>query len=84
MKIIRLLVISASVLTIVLLIPDLTTPILNVLDAVLGSELSLVASSVYAVLPEELTTLMILQLSTLVITIAIRFVIGGASSEKKS
>lgn len=83
MKAIRILVISASVLAIVLLIPDLMTPIFAVLDSVLGSELSLIASSVYAVLPDELNTLLIMQLSTLVITIAIKFVVGGAPSEKK-
>jgi hypothetical protein len=83
MKIVRLLVVSASIIAIILLIPGITTPILDVLDVVLGSELSLIATQVYAILPDQLNTLMILQLSTLVITIAIRFAVGGAPHEKK-
>lgn len=83
MKILKILIIGASLTAIILLIPDLIIPITTVLDSVMGSDLTSVLNSVYDILPDQLMTLMILQLSTLTITIAIRFLVGGTSSGKK-
>lgn len=75
--VIKVLLITTFGLSILLLIPSLFLPIANVIDAVLDAQLTSLMNTIYDILPSQLMTLLIMQFSTVVIIIILRFIFGS-------
>jgi len=75
--ILKVLLIGLFGVAILILIPDLFLPISDAIDSALNTEFTTVMQNIYAVLPEGIMTLMIMQFSTIAIVILIRFIFGA-------
>ena len=76
-SVIKVILISSMGLVILLLIPDLFSPVAAAIDSVLDTDLLTVTSNVYDAIGSDFMILLVMQFSTLAIIIIIRFVIGG-------
>lgn len=75
--ILRILLLATMGIAIILLIPPLAEPILSAIDTLFDSDFSIFFAAFYAIIPDKLMTLAVMQISTLGIIIIVRFVLGG-------
>jgi hypothetical protein len=74
---IKVLLISGLGISILTLIPTLFLPIASVIDFLIDSNFTSFMTTVYATIPLDLMNIVLLQLSTIVIIIILRFIFGS-------
>jgi len=75
--IIKVILISSIGLVILLLIPDLFSPIAAAIDSVLDTDLITVTDNIYGAMGADLMLILVMQFSTIAVVVIIRFAIGG-------
>ena len=63
------------------LIPDLALPITTAIDKLFQAEITNLLTAFYTIIPDQLMTLFVMQISTLAILILIGFFMGGKSNK---
>ena len=67
--------------TILLLIPDLALPVFTAVDLFFQAEITNFLTAFYAMIPDRLMTLFVMQISTLAIVIMLSWLLGGKSKK---
>jgi len=77
MKLIKIILIATLGMGILILIPDLMLPLIDLIDEIFTTELILVFDNLYTAIPDQLMDLLAMQFATLVIVLIIRWTIGN-------
>ena len=77
MKLIKIILIATLGMGILILIPDLMLPLIDLIDEIFTTELILVFDNLYTAIPDQLMDLLAMQFATLIIVLIIRWTIGN-------